>query len=130
MTTTVARDPSRPGVTRPSDESRSPDCVRDYVARVRGGDVGSLPAVLGLVALVIVFSALRPETFTNAFNFANLINQAAAVMVIAMGLVFVLLLGEIDLSAGYTAGTARRVMAIVLTDHGVALVARRCSPAC
>ena len=51
-----------------------------------------------------------PPTFTNAFNFANLIHQSAAVIVIAMGLVFVLLLGEIDLSAGYTAGTAAAVM--------------------
>lgn len=88
-----------------------------YVERVRGGDVGSLPAVLGLVVLVAVFSALRPTTFTNAFNLANLINQSAAVIVIAMGLVFVLLLGEIDLSAGFTAGTSGAVMAIVLTRH-------------
>ena len=58
--------------------------------------------------LVVVFSILRPATFTNSFNFANLINQSAGVIVIAMGLVFVLLLGEIDLSAGYTAGTAGR----------------------
>jgi len=92
--------------------------VGDYVSRVRGGDVGALPAVLGLIALVVVFSALRPSTFTNAFNFANLIHQAAAVIVIAMGLVFVLLLGEIDLSAGYTAGTAAAVMGIVVTQHG------------
>jgi D-xylose transport system permease protein len=89
-----------------------------YVAKVRGGDVGSLPAVLGLAVLVIVFSALRPSTFTNAFNFANLIHQSAAVIVIAMGLVFVLLLGEIDLSAGFTAGTAAAVMGIVVTNHG------------
>ena len=90
----------------------------DYVAKVRGGDVGSLPAVLGLIVLVIVFTVLRPETFTNAFNFANLIHQAAAVIIIAMGLVFVLLLGEIDLSAGYTAGTAAAVMGIVSTNWG------------
>jgi D-xylose transport system permease protein len=89
--------------------------VRGYVDRVRGGDVGSLPAVLGLVVLVAVFSALRPTTFTNSFNFANLINQSAAVIVIAMGLVFVLLLGEIDLSAGFTAGTGGAVMGILLT---------------
>ena len=94
------------------------ETVRDYVAKVRGGDVGALPAVLGLVALVIVFSVLRPSTFTNAFNVANLIHQAAAVIVIAMGLVFVLLLGEIDLSAGYTAGTAAALMGVVVTNHG------------
>jgi D-xylose transport system permease protein len=90
----------------------------DYVAKVRGGDVGSLPAVLGLIVLVIVFTVLRPETFVNAFNFANLIHQAAAVIIIAMGLVFVLLLGEIDLSAGYAAGTAAAVMGIVSTNWG------------
>ncbi|MBC7374370.1 MAG: ABC transporter permease [Frankiales bacterium] len=91
--------------------------VREYADRVRGGDVGSLPAVLGLVVLAAVFSFLRPQQFTNAFNIANLINQSAAVIVIAMGLIFVLLLGEIDLSAGFTGGTAGAVMAIVLTRH-------------
>jgi D-xylose transport system permease protein len=90
----------------------------NYVAKVRGGDVGSLPAVLGLIVLVIVFTALRPETFINSFNFANLIHQAAAVIIIAMGLVFVLLLGEIDLSAGYAAGAAAAVMGIVSTNWG------------
>jgi len=91
------------------------ESVLDYVERVRGGDVGSLPAILGLVVLTVVFAVLRPSTFTNSFNFANLINQSSAVIVIAMGLVFVLLLGEIDLSAGFTAGTSGAVLAIVLT---------------
>jgi D-xylose transport system permease protein len=91
--------------------------VRAYVAKVRGGDVGALPAVLGLIVLVIVFSVLRPDTFTSELNFANLINQSAAVTVIAMGLVFVLLLGEIDLSAGFTGGTAAAVMGVVMTNH-------------
>ncbi|QWF20341.1 ABC transporter permease [Nocardioides sp. LMS-CY] len=91
--------------------------ARAYVAKVRGGDVGALPAVLGLVVLVVVFSVLRPETFTSELNFANLINQSAAITVIAMGLVFVLLLGEIDLSAGVTGGTAAAVMGVVMTNH-------------
>jgi len=92
--------------------------VRDYIARVRGGDIGSLPAVLGLIILVIVFSALRPDTFTSSLNLANLIGQSAGVMVIAMGLVFVLLLGEIDLSAGYTGNVAAATMALMMADHG------------
>jgi len=92
--------------------------MRDYVVRVRGGDAGSLPAVLGLLVLVVVFSVLKPSTFTNALNFSNLIHQSAAVIVIAMGLVFVLLLGEIDLAAGYTAGTAAAVMGIFATQRG------------
>jgi D-xylose transport system permease protein len=89
-----------------------------YFARLRGGDVGSLPAVLGFIVLVIVFSSLRPDTFTGPLNFANLIFQAAGVMVLAMGLIFVLLLGEIDLSAGYTGGVAATVFGIAATRNG------------
>jgi len=103
----------------PEDEDESfGSIVKGYVTKVRGGDVGSLPAVLGLVVLVLVFTALEPENFTNAFNVANLVNQASAVMVIAMGLVFVLLLGEIDLSAGFTAGTGACVLCIAATRQG------------
>ena len=94
------------------------EAARAYGQKVRGGDVGALPAVAGLLALVIVFAALRPSTFTTAFNVANLINQSAAVIVIAMGLVFVLLLGEIDLSAGWTAGVSAAVMGVVATRQG------------
>ena len=95
------------------------DSIMEYFEKVRGGDVGGLPAVLGLIVLVAVFSILKPQSFTNAFNFANLLHQSAAVVVIGMGLVFVLLLGEIDLSAGYTAGTAAAVMGIVATEQGL-----------
>lgn len=94
--------------------------VRDYWARVRGGDIGSLPAVLGLIALVILFGALEGQTFLSIFNFANLINQSAAIIVLAMGLVFVLLLGEIDLSAGFAAGTAAAILAVALNNWGLA----------
>jgi D-xylose transport system permease protein len=103
---------------QPQRNSSISGSLRAYVERTRGGDVGALPAVLSLVVLVIVFSVLKPSAFTNAFNFGNLLHQGAAVIVIAMGLVFVLLLGEIDLSAGFTAGTAAAVMGVFLTDHG------------
>jgi D-xylose transport system permease protein len=100
--------------------------VVDYWARVKAGDIGSLPAVLGLVVLCLVFGSLS-NVFLTPGNFANLITQAAAVIVIAMGLVFVLLLGEIDLSAGYTAGVTGAVLVILITNEGqpwyVALVA-------
>jgi D-xylose transport system permease protein len=91
--------------------------ARNYVARVRGGEMGALPAILGLVVLVIVFSALRPRFF-SALNFANLFQQGAAVVVIAMGLIFVLLLGEIDLSAGYASGVCAAILAITVTNRG------------
>jgi len=90
---------------------------RDYVERVRGGELGALPAVLGLVVLCVIFSIVRPA-FLSAGNFANLFTQGAAVTVIAMGLVFVLLIGEIDLSAGWTSGVCAAVLAMLLTFHG------------
>ena len=92
---------------------------RDYVARVRGGDTGSLPAVLGFIVL-FVFFAVMSDTFTSKGNLANLLNQSAAYVFIAMGLVFVLLLGEIDLGAGYTAGTSAAMLGVVMTKQGYA----------
>jgi D-xylose transport system permease protein len=115
--TTTTDERQTPGAT-PTEQASLGTIARDYVARLRGGDIGSLPAILGLIALVIVFSALRPDTFTTSLNFANLIGQSAGVMVIAMGLVFVLLLGEIDLSAGYTGNVAAAVLGVALTNHG------------
>ena len=100
--------------------------MKDYWSRVKAGDIGYLPAVLGLVVLCIVFGSLS-NVFLTPGNFANLLTQAAAVIVIAMGLVFVLLLGEIDLSAGYTAGVSGAVLVILITNQGqpwyVALIA-------
>lgn len=90
--------------------------VRDYLQRLRGGDMGSLPAIAGLAVLCIVFTLLD-DAFATPRNFANLFGQGAQTTVIAMGLVFVLLLGEIDLSAGYTSGVCAAVMAILLTNH-------------
>lgn len=91
--------------------------LRGYARKVRGGDMGALPAVLGLLVLCVVFGVARP-VFLTPQNFANLLTQAGPVVVIAMGLVFVLLLGEIDLSAGYAAGVCAAVLAIMLTTHG------------
>ena len=91
--------------------------IHDYWGRVRGGDIGSLAAILGLIVLVLIFGVAR-DTFISSLNFANLFSQGAQVIFIAMGLVFVLLLGEIDLSAGFASGVCGAVMAILLTNHG------------
>jgi len=92
------------------------DSVRDYVNRIRGGDMGSLPAILGLVVLFVVFSSLH-DRFLTMYNMANLVIQAGSIITLAMGLVFVLLLGEIDLSAGVAGGAAATITALVLIDH-------------
>jgi D-xylose transport system permease protein len=90
--------------------------AHNYWSKVKAGDIGSLPAVLGLVALAAIFTTMSEYFFTNR-NFANLLTQAAPVIVIAMGLVFVLLLGEIDLSAGYASGVAGAVLVLLITNH-------------
>jgi D-xylose transport system permease protein len=117
MSSTQATDVD---VTAAGDTDGIGAAMGSYFNRVKGGDVGSLPAVLGLIVLIGLFSALKPETFFTALNFANLLNQGTAIIVLAMGLVFVLLLGEIDLSAGFTAGTAAAVLAVALSSWGIA----------
>jgi len=77
--------------------------VRAYVDKVKAGDAGSLPVVLGMIVIIIVFTA-KVNVFFTAVNFNNLIVQMAPISLIAIGVVFVLLLGEIDLSIGYLSG--------------------------
>jgi D-xylose transport system permease protein len=77
---------------------------------IRSGDVGSWPVIVGLAVIVIFFSEKNGNFFT-AVNFDNLIVQMAGTATIAIGVVFVLLLGEIDLSIGYVSGVAGVVVA-------------------
>jgi D-xylose transport system permease protein len=113
VTTTTTTTVGGVQVVKPTVASH----LHDYWGRVRGGDLGSLPAVLGLIVLALIFGVAR-ETFFSPLNFANLFTQGAQVVFIAMGLIFVLLLGEIDLSAGFASGVCGAVMAILLTNHG------------
>lgn len=85
--------------------------VTDSIDRVKGGELGSLPALLAIAALVAIFGFANPDSFLSLLNFANLLEQASAVVVIAMAITFVLILGEIDLAAGFTAGVAAAVLA-------------------
>jgi D-xylose transport system permease protein len=116
----TVQQPTDVDIPEAGDSGGISQAISDYFTRVRGGDVGSLPAVLGLIVLFAFFSIMKPDTFFSAFNFANLLNQGTAIIVLAMGLVFVLLLGEIDLSAGFTAGTAAAVLAVALSSWGLA----------
>ncbi len=75
--------------------------VKIWWTRVRNGESGALPVILGLVVIVVYFQA-RSSLFLSAGNLVNLIEQAAWIVTLGMAEVFVLLLGEIDLSIGYT----------------------------
>src|SRR2546429_6605595 len=78
---------------------------RAWLARLRAGQSGVLPVILGLVLISIVFTAISPNNlFLSAGNLVNLFQQSAVFMVLAMAEIFVLLLGEIDLATGFTAG--------------------------
>jgi D-xylose transport system permease protein len=92
--------------------------AKEYVARVRGGELGSIPALAGLIVITAVFAIVH-QGFLSAYNLEALVIQAAPIIVMAMGLIFVLLLGEIDLSAGTTGGLSSAILAVLILRHGV-----------
>lgn len=89
---------------------------RRYEA-IRQGDVGVLPVIVGLILITIFFS-WRNENYLTAGNFTNLMTQMAGVTTVAIGVVFVLLLGEIDLSIGYVSGMAGVIVAELQLPDG------------
>jgi D-xylose transport system permease protein len=96
--------------------------VKTYIARIRSGDSGVLPVVGGLILISIIFQANNSH-FLTAQNLVNLLQQGSIYMVFAMGIVFVLLLGEIDLSVGYVGLVGGAVAAEMLSaGHPLVIV--------
>ncbi|PPL19993.1 ABC transporter permease [Microterricola pindariensis] len=93
------------------------DQARAYLQRVRHGEMGALPAIGGFVVLSIMFAILSPFFLTER-NFANLLTQAATLVMLGMALVFVILLGEIDLSAGVTSGLTMCIFVVLVNVNG------------
>jgi D-xylose transport system permease protein len=93
------------------------EAIGDYFRRLRGGELGAVPALLGLLVLVLVFAGLS-DSFLTLNNIANLFAQGGGQTIIAMGIVPVLLLGEIDLSAGTASGVCASVLALHFTHQG------------
>jgi D-xylose transport system permease protein len=85
--------------------------------RVRQGELGSLPVIIGLVVIWLYF-ALTEENFLTSGNLTNLMLQITSLGIIAVGVVLVLLLGEIDLSVGIVSGVAAACMAVLTVNHG------------
>jgi D-xylose transport system permease protein len=94
------------------------DQVKAYFQRVRSGEMGALPAISALILLAVLFSSLSPF-FLTKLNFANLFVQSAELAVLACALVFVLLLGEIDLAAGVTAGVGMALFVVLNQKMGI-----------
>jgi D-xylose transport system permease protein len=80
-------------------------------------ELGSIPARVGLIAITVVFAVVH-QGFLSAYNVEALVIQAAPIIVMAMGLVFVLLLGETDLSAGTTGGLCSAITAVLILRQG------------
>jgi D-xylose transport system permease protein len=92
-----------------------------FKRRVRGGELGALPVVIGLVVIWTIFVSQEPR-FLSAQNLTNLLLQVAATGTISVGIVLVLLLGEIDLSVGSVSGLCACVLAVLNIKHGWAVV--------
>ena len=106
--------------------------IRAFLRRVRSGDVGALPVVVGLVIIWTVFQILNP-VFLSSQNLVNLTLECCSVGVIALGIVCVLLVGEIDLSVGSVSGLAGTIVAVLFVNHGLPLllaIATACIAAC
>jgi len=107
----VEGGPGAPATAAPGAESVS-DYYRHWWAGVKAGELGSLPIIVGLIIIAIVFQS-QNSNFLTAGNFVNLIVQAAAYAMIGMGIVWVLLLGEIDLSVGFVSAVAGVTVALL-----------------
>jgi D-xylose transport system permease protein len=111
MSTSTPAETERPQSFALDVEERSiGDAFRGWVTKVRSGDPGALPSVLGLILLTIIFMQVSDQFLTKS-NIGNIPGQGAYIAIIALGLVFVLLLGEIDLSAGTAGGTCAAIAA-------------------
>lgn len=94
--------------------------IREFIDRTRSGDLGMLPVLAGLVLISVVFTSLNP-VFLAPINLANLLFDASAVGFIALGIIFVLLLGEIDLSVGSMSGLASAMIGVLWVKTGLPL---------
>ena len=97
--------------------------VRVFLSRLRSGDLGSLPVVIGLIVIWAVFQS-QNDAFLSSRNLVNRALQSAATGTIALGIVLVLLLGEIDLSVGSVSGLSAAILAVgMVSNNWPALVA-------
>ncbi|MBY5741164.1 sugar ABC transporter permease [Rhizobium leguminosarum] len=95
--------------------------LRSFVNRVRSGDLGMLPVAVGLIVISTVFSILNP-IFLAPNNLVNLLFDCATVGIISLGIVCVLLLGEIDLSVGSMSGLSSAIIGVLWVNSGLPVI--------
>lgn len=118
MSTTQPTPPPEIDEIALRDRDADKGLVGNYIDRLKGGDLGSLPVIVGVIVVWAVFYS-QNDKFLSAFNLTNLSLQIVSVGVAAVGIVLVLLLGEIDLSVGSVSGLCAAVTVVVNLDHGV-----------
>ena len=101
-----------------ADEEEQPGFLQQGWRRLRQGELGPLPALLALALIWAAFQIANPN-FLSPRNLSNLVSQTAAVGTISVGVVLVLLLGEIDLSVGQVSGLSAAVMTVLNVQHGI-----------
>lgn len=118
MSEAINKQPKRGPIEAAGGEQQS---LNDYLAswwsRIRAGDLGSLPIIIGLILIVLVFGYLAfDKNFFSARNYVNLLLQVSGITAIATGVVFVLLIGEIDLSIAFVGAVGSVMMTLLLTQ--------------
>ncbi|MET9560763.1 MULTISPECIES: sugar ABC transporter permease [Streptomyces] len=92
--------------------------IGEFKRKMKGGDLGSVPVVIGLIVICIIFQSLN-SAFLSAENLNNIAVAMVATGMMSVGIIFVLLLGEIDLSVGSVSGVAGAITAVLSVTHGV-----------
>jgi D-xylose transport system permease protein len=116
MSSTLEHDPR---VHASTERAGVGGVIAEYVRQLRQGDIGQLPVIVSLIVICVIFQIASDGIFLGSFNLVNLTFQMAAGGTIAIGVVLVLLLGEIDLSAGVVSGLGGAVMAVLTVQKGV-----------
>jgi len=102
---------------RLADDSSPRAMLDGFLRRIRSGDLGMMPVITGLVIIWIVFYTQNPR-FLSSRNLVQLSLDSATIGMISIGVVLVLLLGEIDLSIGSVSGVAGSILAVLLVYQG------------
>ncbi|TAU72075.1 sugar ABC transporter permease [Rhizobium leguminosarum] len=122
MMKTIDNDPAAPALLDRRDERVRHDdsfdgSIQAFWDRIRSGDLGSLPVIVGLAIIWTVFQALNP-VFLSSANLVNMLFDCSTVGVISLGIVCILMVGEIDLSVGSVSGFASALVGVFWVNQG------------
>lgn len=92
--------------------------IGEFKRKMRAGDLGATPVVIGLIVICAIFQSLN-SAFLGAENLNNIFVAMVATGMMSVGIIFVLLLGEIDLSVGSVSGVSAAITAVMSVTHGV-----------